>query len=177
MSTTPAAAPLTAVTKPKAQLGQVPFLVSLGVLVLGGLVFWLNLSIKIEAGAMALSKAQAQVTASANEVAVLKAENDRFSSTTSLAQQAAALGMCPNPYGAFLTLPDGTVSGDPQRVTGHELPIMVPPPAGPAAPPIQVKVYPAPTPTVPSPSPAGDANPAPQPSPSPSPDAAQGEDH
>lgn len=141
-------------------LGQVPFLVGLGAIVVAGMAGLLLLSISIQTGSVQLRQTQAQVKALSDEAALLSAEADRVGSVTNLAQQAAGLGMRPNPHGAFLTLPDGTVSGDTKPVTGKELPGIMPPSSA-VQPPVQVKIYPVPSTAVPADGPIEGAPPTP----------------
>jgi len=134
---------LTAVDKRSRRLGEVPFAMGLAVILIAGMVGLLVLSIKIQNGSVELRQAQAQSAALANEAAALNAEADRVGSVTNLQQQAVDLGMCPNPYGVFVDLGAGQVSGDMKTVTCDELPKLIPP-ATPPSPPVQTKIYPPP---------------------------------
>jgi len=135
---------LAAVDKRSKKLGQVPFIMGLAVILIAGMVGLLVLSIKIQNGSVELRQAQTQGAALTNEAAALRAEADRVGSVTNLEQQAAGLGMCPNPYGAFVDLGTGKVTGDMKKVTGNELPKLVPSSTDPVPPPVQTKLYPPP---------------------------------
>jgi len=119
----------------------------LAVIVVTGMVGLLVLSIHIQSGSVELRQAQAKAAALANEAAALAAEVDRVGSATSLQQQAAELGMRPNPHGAFIDLATGEVSGDLSPVKGDELDGLVPPATEPAPPPVEIRFYPAPNPS------------------------------
>lgn len=166
MSAQPTAVPLKTVA-PRRRLGQGPFLAGLGVMVIAGMTGVLLLSITIQTGSYELRQTQAQVKALSDEAAVLSAEADRVGSVTNLAVQAAALGMVPNPHGAFITLPDGRVTGDTTPVKGNEMPDVVPG-ADADQPPVQIKVYPVPSAPVPADGPINAPNPTPTPTPTPS---------
>jgi len=127
------------------RLGRVPFTVGLGGLLAGGMVGLLALNISIQSGSAELRRDQSQAQALSDEAAALRAEVDRVGSATSLAQQATALGMRPNPYGVFLNLADGSVTGDPVPVRGDEVPALVPTDTKTADSPIKIKIYPVPT--------------------------------
>jgi hypothetical protein len=58
----------------------------------------------------------------ADQLAALKAEVADARSVQNLAVAAQKLGMRPNPYGAQLQLPDGTVLGKASTVSGVEIP-------------------------------------------------------
>jgi len=137
---------LTAVTNRSKRLGPVPFAMGLAVIVISGMVGLLVLSIHIQSGSVELRQAQAKSAALANEAAALAAEVDRVGSVSSLQQQASALGMLPNPHGAFIDLSNGEVSGDLSPVKGDELSGITPPATELAPPPVEIKIYPPPSP-------------------------------
>jgi len=127
---------------PRKRLGRVPFSVGLAGLLVAGMVGLLALNIAIQSGSAQLRAAQNQAKALSDEAAAMQAEVYRIGSVMNLAQQAAALGMRPNPYGAFINLADGSVSGTLQRVSGNEVPAMLPTATGTATSPVQIKIYP-----------------------------------
>jgi len=135
--------PLAAV-KGGRRLGGVPFALGLAGILVAGMVGLLALNIAIQSGSAELRRDQTQVKALNDEVSALRAEVDRVSSATNLAQQAAALGMRPGTNGVFLNLADGSVTGDVKPATGSDVPNSIPAP-GPASTPVQITVYPAPT--------------------------------
>jgi len=141
--------PLTAVKSNK-RLGNVPYALGLAAVMVVGMVGLLALNINIQSGSAELRTDQAQAKALDDEVSALRAEVDRVGSVSSLAQQAAALGMAPNTNAAFLNLSDGSVSGNTAPLTGNAVPRSIPDPNITTAP-ITIKIYPVPTPT-PSPS-------------------------
>jgi len=111
-----------------------------------GMVGLLVLSIKIQSASVELRQAQTQAAALGNEAAALSAEVDRVGSVTSLQQQAAALGMCPDARGVFIDLTTGKVTGDKTPATCDDLSKIMPPGDN-APPPVQIKIYPAPSPS------------------------------
>jgi len=127
---------------PRKRLGHVPFTVGLAGLLVAGMVGLLALNIAIQSGSAQLRAAQNQAKALSDEAAAMQAEVYRIGSVMNLAQQAAALGMRPNPYGAFINLADGSVTGTQQRVSGAEVPGMLPTATGTATSPVQIKIYP-----------------------------------
>jgi len=143
--------PLTAV-KGNKRLGNVPYAVGLAAVMAVGMVGLLMLNIHIQTGSAELRTDQSQAKALDDQVSALRAEVDRVGSVTSLAQQAATLGMCPNTNAAFLNLADGSVSGDATPLPGNAVPRSIPDPSITTLP-ITIKIYPVPTPT-PSPSPS-----------------------
>jgi len=136
--------PLTAVKSNK-RLGNVPYALGLAALMVAGMVGLLALNINIQSGSAELRTDQAQAKALDDEVSALHAEVDRVGSVVSLAQQAAALGMCPNTNAAFLNLADGSVSGNTTPLKRDAVPVSIPA-QGATTPPIAIKVYPVPTP-------------------------------
>jgi len=137
--------PLTAV-KGNKRLGNVPFALGLAGVMVVGMVGLLALNINIQSGSAELRSDQAQAKALGDEVSALRAEVDRVGSVTSLAQQATALGMCPDTNVAFLDLGDGSFSGNTSPLPGNAVPRSIPDPNATTAP-IAIKVYPVPTPT------------------------------
>jgi len=129
--------------KPK-QLGQIPFIVALAIILMAGMVGVLVLSITIQSGSVELRNIQAQAVTLGNQADALQAESDRLGSVTSLEQQAAALGMCPNPNAAFVNLQTGQLTGRVKPVTCTELPNTIPTGRTAVPPPFDIKIYPAP---------------------------------
>ncbi len=104
------------------RLASVPFLMILALLLGAGMLGLLVLSTNIQDRAAQLRDLQRQNTVLGYQEAALQAEADTLESTTLLAQRAADLGMVPNPHAVFITLPDGSVTGQAKPVTGAELP-------------------------------------------------------
>jgi len=137
--------PLTAV-KGNKRLGNVPYAIGLAGIMVIGMIGLLALNINVQTGSAKLRVDQAQAKALGDEVSALRAEVDRIGSVTSLAQQAAALGMCPDTNVAFLNLGDGSISGNTAPNGGNTVPWSIPDPDATTAP-ITIKIYPAPTPS------------------------------
>ncbi len=118
-------ADLRAVARPSARLSRAPFLlVLIGVFGLGmaGLLM-LNTTLQNQAfSSRALDRRASEL---AYTQAALESQIDVLSAPPELARRASALGMRPNPYPALLELPSGKVIGEPQRVSGNEVPSMV----------------------------------------------------
>ena len=55
-------------------------------------------------------------------VAELQSQVTEARSSTRLAVEATKLGMVPNPYPVYLTLPNGQVVGNPTSISGYEIP-------------------------------------------------------
>jgi hypothetical protein len=66
-----------------------------------------------------------QATELAYAQADLENQLDALAAPQELARQASALGMRPNPYPAFLVLPNGKVVGKPTPVEGKEVPALI----------------------------------------------------
>ncbi|MCL2489645.1 MAG: hypothetical protein FWF36_02810 [Propionibacteriaceae bacterium] len=154
--------PLTAVKSNK-RLGNVPFALGLAGVMVVGMVGLLALNINIQSGSAELRQDQSQAKALGDEVSALRAEVDRVGSVTSLAQQASAIGMCPNTKVAFLDLGTGAITGDATPLPGNAVPRSIPDPSSTTSP-ITIKLYPTPTPT-PAPT-VGDQRPSDDQSPS-----------
>jgi hypothetical protein len=118
-------AELRPVGRPAPRLSRAPFLlVLIGVFGLGmaGLLM-LNTTLQNQAfSSRALDRQAIQL---AYTQADLESQIDVLSAPPELARRASALGMRPNPYPALLELPSGEIVGDPQPVTGNEVPSMI----------------------------------------------------
>jgi len=66
-----------------------------------------------------------QATELAYAQADLENQLDALAAPQELARQASALGLRPNPYPAFLVLPNGKVVGKPTPVEGKEVPALI----------------------------------------------------
>ncbi len=110
---------------PPARMDRIPFIaVLIAVFGLGmaGLLM-LNTTLQNQAfEGRSLTREANELVYSQSE---LESEISRRASPQELARRASALGMRPNPYPAFVQLPSGKVIGNPQRVTGHEMPVLV----------------------------------------------------
>lgn len=76
----------------------------------------------------AQSKELASLRSTATELgyrsAALESQLQRSSSANVLALRATELGMVPNPYPAFVNLGDGSITGEPTKATGKEMPFL-----------------------------------------------------
>ena len=118
---------LRAVPKQARQLAQLPFILFIAALLGGGLTGVLILSTTIQTQSGELTALQTQEAELRYQEAALVAQAQGLRSSQSLAEQAWALGMRPNPNPAFIKMPNGEILGVPVEVTGDELPGMVPP--------------------------------------------------
>ncbi|WP_341729951.1 hypothetical protein [Brooklawnia sp.] len=118
---------LRAVPRQARQLAQLPFILFIAALLGGGLTGVLILSTTIQTQSGELTALQTQEAELRYQEAALVAQAQGLRSSQSLAEQAWALGMRPNPNPAFIKMPNGEILGVPVEVTGDELPGMVPP--------------------------------------------------
>ncbi|MEJ5914840.1 hypothetical protein [Pseudokineococcus sp. 1T1Z-3] len=107
---------------PPSSRRRLPFGVLCGVLVLASLLAVLSLNISLSHGAYHLHEVQARQQAAAEQRQALTETLERTSSPEELGRRAAGLGMVPAGAAGFVTLPDGTVVGEP-------VPAPEPPPA------------------------------------------------
>jgi hypothetical protein len=117
--------PLRAVQEPAARLARFPFLlVLIGIfgMGMGGL---LMLNTTLQSQAFESRTLNRQATELAYAQADLEDQLDALAAPQELARRASALGMRPNPYPAFLVLPDGKVLGEPTPVGGQEVPALI----------------------------------------------------
>lgn len=101
-------------------LRRLPFAVVL-VGVLGiGLLGLLVLNTQLQDQSFKLSELEARSTRLAYTEDALQHELDQVSSPASLVAKATALGMRPYVGPGFITMPDGTVVGSPEKATGKD---------------------------------------------------------
>ncbi|MBK8460354.1 MAG: hypothetical protein WAS07_10025 [Micropruina sp.] len=110
------------VTRRQQTVAVVPFVSSLALLFVVGMVGLLLLNTTLQDQAFVVRAQQRQATELGYRLADLEAQVTEARSSTELAIRATELGLRPNPYPGYLMLPDGTVVGEPSRVTGAELP-------------------------------------------------------
>ncbi len=114
-----------AVARPTTRLSRAPFLlVLIGVFGLG-MAGLLMLNTTLQNQAFSSRALDRQASELAYTQAALQSQINVLSAPPELARRASALGMRPNPYPALLELPSGKVIGEPQRVSGNEVPSMV----------------------------------------------------
>ncbi|MFT3969279.1 MAG: hypothetical protein QM695_03120 [Micropruina sp.] len=110
------------VRRPQRTMASIPFVLSLGVLLVLGMVGLLLLNTSLQEQAFAVRDQQKAATQLGYRMAALETEVTQARSSAGLAAAAAKLGMVPNPYPAYLKLPGGQIVGDPTAMTGHEVP-------------------------------------------------------
>lgn len=119
-----APAKLRSVRPPRQRIARMPFMVVLASILVLGMVGLLALNTALQTQATELSAAQQQATELGYQVSALESTVSVLRAPSDLARKASALGMRPNPYAAFIVLPDGTIIGNPTPVAGNELPSM-----------------------------------------------------
>lgn len=103
-------------------MAVVPFVSGLALLFVAGMVGLLLLNTTLQDQAFRVREQQRQAAELGYRLADLESKVTEARSSTELAIRATQLGLRPNPYPVYLMLPDGTVMGQPARVTGGELP-------------------------------------------------------
>lgn len=104
------------------RIAGVPFVLGLGVLLAIGMLGLLLLNTALQEQAFAVRDQQKQADLLGYRVSSLESEVTEARSSSRLAIEATKLGMVPNPYPVYLSLPAGTVIGDPTTMTGNEVP-------------------------------------------------------
>ena len=107
---------------PQRRMASVPFILTLAVCLAVGMVGLLLLNTALQEQGFAVRDQQTAANQLGYRVAALEAEVTQARSSTRLAIKAGKLGMVPNPYPVYLSLPAGQVIGDPTKMTGYELP-------------------------------------------------------
>ncbi|HOQ53413.1 MAG TPA: hypothetical protein PLF56_07350 [Micropruina sp.] len=113
---------LTQVPIPERRMANLPFVLTLAVFLTLGMVGLLLLNTALQEQGFAVQNQQKAADQLGYRVAELESEITEARSSTRLAEEATKLGMVPNPYPVYLSLPAGTVIGDPTRISGYELP-------------------------------------------------------
>lgn len=117
--------PLHAVAEPASRLARLPFLLVLIGIFGVGMAGLLMLNTTLQSQAFESRTLNRQATELAYAQADLENQLDALAAPQELARQASALGMRPNPYPAFLVLPNGKVVGKPTPVKGQEVPALI----------------------------------------------------
>jgi hypothetical protein len=117
--------PLHAVAEPASRLARLPFLLVLIGIFGVGMAGLLMLNTTLQSQAFESRTLDRQATELAYAQADLENQLDALAAPQELARQASALGMRPNPYPAFLVLPNGKVVGRPTPVEGKEVPALI----------------------------------------------------
>ena len=107
---------------PQRRMASVPFILTVAVFLAVGMVGLLLLNTALQEQGFAVRDQQTAANQLGYRVAALEAEVTQARSSTRLAIEAGKLGMVPNPYPVYLSLPAGQVIGDPTKMTGYELP-------------------------------------------------------
>ena len=113
---------LQAVVRPHQTLSRAPFILVVAAFMAVGMLVLLLLNTALQEQAFAVRAQQRQATELGYRVADLEAQATEARSAAGLARRASDLGLRPNIYPVFLTLPEGSIIGDPTAVTGWELP-------------------------------------------------------
>jgi colicin import membrane protein len=100
-------------------MATIPFVMVIALVLAVGL---LVLTTALQDQTFVVQSRQREAERLSDQLAALQAEIADARSVTHLAVAAQELGMRPNPYGAQLQLPDGTVVGTATAVTGGEIP-------------------------------------------------------
>lgn len=104
------------------RIASVPFVLGLAVLLAVGMVGLLLLNTALQEQAFAVRDQQKAADLLGYRVSALESEVTEARSSSRLAIEAAKLGMVPNTYPVYLQLPAGTITGNPTKMTGNEVP-------------------------------------------------------
>lgn len=107
---------------PQRRMAGVPFVLSIGVFLVLGMVGLLLLNTSLQEQSFAVQAKQKAANQLGYRVAALESQVVEARSSTRLAIEATKLGMVPNPYPVYLSMPSGRVIGHPTKLTGYELP-------------------------------------------------------
>lgn len=114
--------PLRQVPPPRRRMATIPFVMVVALVLAAGMVGLLVLTTALQDQTFTVQAEERRAEQLADQLAALQAQAVDARSVQHLAVAAEKLGMRPDPYGAQLRLPDGTVIGTPQAVTGSEIP-------------------------------------------------------
>ncbi len=110
------------VPQPRRRMATIPFVMVVALVLAAGMVGLLLLTTALQNQTFTVQEKQREADVLADRLAALQAEVADARSVQNLAVSAQKLGMRPNPYGAQVVLPDGTVVGTAVPVTGTEIP-------------------------------------------------------
>jgi len=116
---------LRAVPRARPRLARMPFILVLIAVFGVGMTGLLMLNTTLQNQAFQASQLNRQATELAYTQADLESRIDLVAAPQELARKASALGLRPNPYPAFVTVPSGKVLGTPAPVSGNEVPTLV----------------------------------------------------
>ena len=110
------------IRRPQRTMANIPFVLSLGVMLALGMVGLLLLNTALQEQAFAVRDQQKVATQLGYRMAALETEATQARSSAGLAAAASKLGMVPNPYPVYLQMPGGDIVGKPTAMTGQEVP-------------------------------------------------------
>jgi flagellar biosynthesis GTPase FlhF len=116
---------LRAVPRARPRMARMPFILVLIAVFGVGMTGLLMLNTTLQNQAFQASQLNRQATELAYTQADLESRIDLVAAPQELARKASALGLRPNPYPAFVTVPSGKVVGKPAPVSGNEVPTLV----------------------------------------------------
>jgi cell division protein FtsB len=116
--------------------GTVPFLMTIGVMLLGGLVGLLMFNTSMQNVAFQQNALQAEATNLAAQQQSLDLQLSNLNNPQHIAQSARALGMVIPPTVAFIRIPSGQVLGTPTPANGSATPNLFAPNPMPYYPPV-----------------------------------------
>ena len=116
---------LRAVPRSRPRMARTPFILVLIAVFGVGMTGLLMLNTTLQNQAFQASQLNRQATELAYTQADLESRIDLVAAPQELARKASALGLRPNPYPAFVTVPSGKVLGKPAPVSGDEVPTLV----------------------------------------------------
>lgn len=114
--------PLRPVAPRRRKMATIPFVMVVALVMAAGMVALLVLTTALQSQTFVVQRQQREAERLADQLSALRSELAERRSVQNLAVAAQKLGMRPNPYGAQLQLPDGTVIGNASAVTGSEIP-------------------------------------------------------
>ncbi len=110
------------VPRPRRRMATVPFVMVVALVMAAGMVGLLVFTTALQDQTFVVQAKQSQADVLADQLADLQAQAARARSVQNLTVAAQKLGMHPDPYGAQLEVPAGTVVGNAVAVTGAEIP-------------------------------------------------------
>lgn len=113
---------LWAVPDPENRIGKIGYAVIMIAVLALGMVGVLVLNTQIQSQASQLSRLQREARELSYQEAALITKNQQFNSVSSLAAEAKALGMVPNPHPAFINIETGEIVGDTTPVEANPMP-------------------------------------------------------
>jgi hypothetical protein len=103
-------------------MSTIPFVMVVALVMAAGMVALLVLTTALQDQTFNVQSRQREAERLADQLSALRSDLADKRSVQNLAVAAQHLGMRPNPYGAQIQMPDGTVVGKASAVTGWEIP-------------------------------------------------------